>query len=89
MTIGTKSCFHFSEIHVNQSLPLASIAIHYATRSGVCGVQSEPNTLSGDGIMSQLSLIRSSLTANTAGLPFAHRASDMPGYALASEQRRQ
>ena len=38
--------------------------------------------------MLQLSFIRSSLTANAAGLPFAHGASDMPGYALAGEQRR-
>lgn len=38
--------------------------------------------------MLRLSLIRSSLAANTAGLPFAHRASDKPGYAPAGEQWR-
>lgn len=38
--------------------------------------------------MLRLSLICSSLAANTAGFPFAHRASDKPGYAPASEQWR-
>ena len=38
--------------------------------------------------MLRLSLIRSSLAANTAGLPFALGASDKPAYAPACEQRR-
>lgn len=38
--------------------------------------------------MLRLSSIRSLLAANIAGLPFAHPASDQPGYAPAGEQGR-